>query len=223
MRAPIIGALLADDPGTRASHVRAATRITHTDPRAERAAQAIADLMALAITRRQGELPPRDVVVGALAQAKDACAEWRGLLEKFDGSAARRMSTAEFAESIGQGSGVSGYAYSSALVAAYAWRRAGADFTAAIRSVLLCGGDTDSVGALTGALCGASMGLDGIPKPLRDAWRDWPITIEALEAQAQALASGKEPASLTLLSFPRNLLFLAWAITILLRRLFPPY
>jgi ADP-ribosylglycohydrolase len=49
MRSAIIGAFFANDPAQRRNFVAAATRITHTDPRAEIAALAVAEAAAWAV------------------------------------------------------------------------------------------------------------------------------------------------------------------------------
>ena len=49
MRSAIIGAYFADDPGMRRAFVSAATRLTHTDPKAGTAALAVAEFTAWAM------------------------------------------------------------------------------------------------------------------------------------------------------------------------------
>ena len=69
----------------------------------------------------------------------------------------------EFADELGLQRGVTGYAYYSVPVALYAWLRHPDDFRYALISVLDCGGDTDTVGAILGALMGARLGRRTIP------------------------------------------------------------
>jgi len=68
----------------------------------------------------------------------------------------------EFANDLGLERGVTGYAYHSVPVALYAWLRHSDDFRAALTAVLDCGGDTDTVGAIVGALMGAQLGRGAI-------------------------------------------------------------
>jgi hypothetical protein len=97
--------------------------------------------------------------------------------------------------------------------------------------VIECGGDTDTVGAIAGALAGASTGEAGIPADWRSGLRDLPIHAALLRRLAQHLGRIGEPGAppghlrfpLGLLSLPRNLFFLAIILYHGLRRLLPPY
>ena len=93
--------------------------------------------------------------------------EWPELCRKLAGALTSKLSVEDFAASLGLGRGVSGYAYHTVPVALYAWLRHPSDFRAALESALNCGGDTDSVGAIVGALCGARQGAADIPTIVR--------------------------------------------------------
>jgi hypothetical protein len=124
--------------------------------------------------------------------------------------------------------GVGGYAFHTVPVAIYAWLRHREDFRAALISALDCGGDTDTVGAIVGALSGATLGPGAIPAAWLAGLCDFPLTRSAIARAADALACGDgrsaEPPMLArLLSIPRNLLFLVIVLTHGFRRLLPPY
>ena len=86
-------------------------------------------------------------------------------------------SVPDFAISIGLAKGITGYIYHTVPVAAYAWLRHYGDFRATVEAVLDCGGDTDTVGAIAGALAGASVGVAGIPEPWFAGIIDWPRSL----------------------------------------------
>lgn len=146
-------------------------------------------------------------------------------------SEARRsdLSVAAFAWSLGLQRGVTGYAFQTVPVALYAWLRHpndSNDFRRALTEALDCGGDTDTVGAITGALVGTEVGEEGIPGDwLRGLW-DWPRTPERLRLLASRLARAKaedrpqNPLEYpTLGVLPRNAVFLLVVLGHGLRRL----
>ena len=66
------------------------------------------------------------------------------------------LTVSQFAAKLGLENGVSGYVYHTVPVVTYAsWRHYG-DFRSTLEAVLDCGGDTDTTGAIAGALTGAS-------------------------------------------------------------------
>jgi len=186
MRSAILGACFFDDTAKRRQFVSAATRLTHTDPKAETAALAVAEAAAWAMLpdRPLGEwmraLPPL---------GNDA--EWCAICRKLEESLAKGESVAGFAESLGLGIGVSGYSYHSVPVALYAWARHQDDFRQALESALGCGGDTDTVGAIVGALAGASGGPESIPAEWLEGVCEWPRTMKVLSQAGARLADQK--------------------------------
>jgi hypothetical protein len=61
------------------------------------------------------------------------------------------------------------------------------DFQAAVSEVIACGGDTDTVAAITGALVGSRVGVQGIPARWRTSILDWPRSPALLLRVAAAL------------------------------------
>jgi hypothetical protein len=115
-------------------------------------------------------------------------------------------------------------------VALYAWLRHPGEFRAALISALECGGDTDTVAAILGALAGAVTGKSEIPAEWLANICEWPRSCGFLERIAERLATQKTgvrrlgpvryfwPGLI-----PRNALFLAVVLTHGFRRLAPPY
>jgi ADP-ribosylglycohydrolase len=77
---------------------------------------------------------------------------------------ASEMSCLEFAEAQGWKCGVSGYVNHTPPAALYCWARSPGDFRQCVESAVMLGGDTDSVAAITGAICGANLGHEA-PSP----------------------------------------------------------
>lgn len=106
MRAPILGAAL-DDLHSVQSYVRKSTRITHTDPKAEYGAFAVAAAAHLA---SRGKHNASEFLITVSPLLDDGPArELRDLLAQAAAAAAEHHSTDEFASSLGLQRGVSGY------------------------------------------------------------------------------------------------------------------
>ena len=225
MRSAIIGAFFADNPQRKRQFLVASKRLTHTDPRAETAALAVAEA-AVWIVGRQDEL-------GGFLKRLHACGtgdEWSQICRRLEEAFESKKSVRDFACSLGLERGVTGYAFHTVPVALYAWLRHPNDYRKALIEALECGGDTDTVGAIVGALVGGCVGEQGIPNEwLRNLW-EWPRTPEKIRILARRLARAKEQgqpqrpvAYFWIGVLPRNLLFLLIVLVHGLRRLFPPY
>jgi ADP-ribosylglycohydrolase len=135
-----------------------------------------------------------------------------------------------FRRSLGLSEGVSGYVYHSVPVAIHAWFAHPRDFRSALVSVLRCGGDTDSTGAIVGGIVGAAVGKDGIPADWLDGLFEWPRSVpwmERLTVQLGSTLDSGTPARPVKLPvwgvLFRNLFFLLIVLGHGFRRLFPPY
>lgn len=218
MRSAVIGVYFKDHPRKRREFVKASTHITHTDPKAEAAALAIAE--AAACAANDGD---RAEFITTLQSLSDE-PEWRLALVTLHEHLARNSDTAEFASALGLERGVTGYAFHTVPVALYAWLRYPDDYAKALISALNCGGDTDTVGAITGGICGAACGKDGIPAEWRSHIRDWPLSPAELSAAASALQNGSKPPALFWPArLVRNMAFLIIILLHGFRRLLPPY
>ena len=230
MRSAPIGAFFALSPEAMDDFLEASTRITHTDSRALTGAKAIAYLTAWTVRESFTERPGFTDFLDVLRSAGSEDEEWLDLLEAISVGHRRELSVERFAESLGLANGVSGYVYHTVPVAAYAWFRHFGDFEGTLSAVLNCGGDTDTTGAIAGALAGAQVGEGGIPRDWLDGILEWPRGPELLRALADRLAvyGQRREAGAPVRYFwpaplPRNALFLAVVLLHALRRLAPPY
>jgi len=219
MRAPIIGAFFADDPKRLADFVRASTRITHTDPRAEIGGLAVAIAAAAAV---RGPVDPGAVL--AQLRAIEADADWRSLVDRIRDALTVGLPVSDFAAGLGLSRGVTGFIYHSIPVALFAWLRHRGDFRATIEAVVRCGGDTDTVASIAGALAGAVVGPEGIPSEWVGGIWDYPCSVANLKRLALALGGQPIRAPWPWIALPpRNAVFLAAVLAHAFRRLLPPY
>jgi ADP-ribosylglycohydrolase len=233
MRAPLLGVCLGSDPPKLGAFVRASTRLTHTDPRAEYGAFAVAWAAHRSAETRAGEPPQprvftdeiRSMLKGDLHSAK-----LFDLLDAMVLSLELGQPTERFADTIELGRGVSGYMYHTVPVAFHAWLSHPGDYRAAVQAAIRCGGDTDTVAAITGALVGARVGKAGIPPEWLAGVIDWPRSVRWVGKLAARVSEGKWRAApqrrvrIAWWAIPfRNLLFLVWVLKHGFRRLLPPY
>lgn len=233
MRAPLLGVVLADDPARLRAAVRASTRLTHTDPRAEEGAWVVALAARRAALSPPGALDPQALLRELTAEA--AGDELRGHLERAAVMLRDGAPPAAFAAALGLARGVTGYVNHTVPVALYAWLRAPGDLRAAVEGAVALGGDADTVGAIAGGLAGAAVGRGGIPSSWIDGLVEWPRSVAWLERLAAALTTrfasgGASPPSAAAplpLAWPllplRNLAFLLVVLLHGFRRLLPPY
>jgi len=153
--------------------------------------------------------------------------EWQTICEKLKAAHRSQASVKEFAASLGLNNKITGYAYHTVPVAIYAWLRHPNDFRLALSSALDCGGDTDTVGAIVGALAGANVGTAGIPSEWTQRMVDWPRSVSLLRKLAHELAlppgEGKSVGYFWPGVIPRNIFFLVVVLLHGFRRLLPPY
>lgn len=228
MRVALIGVCYGDDLPLMRALVRAATRVTHKDPKAERGTLAVALAAHLAATRGDDVAPGE--YLDALGRLCGDDAEFMALARSVADSIARGESAESFAASLGCGNGVTGYIYHTVPVALHVWLRRQADYRAAVVETVRLGGDSDTVAAVVGALVGARVGKAGIPAEwLRDLW-EWPRTpawMEALGARVAESCSrgaGGKPLFLNPLTLIlRNAIFIPLVLAHGFRRLLPPY
>jgi ADP-ribosyl-[dinitrogen reductase] hydrolase len=227
MRCAILGAFFAADTERRRDFVSLSSTLTHRSWQAEAAAQAVSECVALAV-RNQGQPKVREVL--ELLRPLSGEQEWQDLLSRIEAGLSGRLSVAEFAAGLGLERGVTGYSLHVVPVAIYAWLRHPDDFRGTLIAALDCGGDTDTVGAVVGALAGVVVGSRGIPDPWVDSIHEWPRSVAFIRTLANRLSLQSN--STEVLGpvryfwpgiFPRNLLFLCVVLLHGFRRLFPPY
>ncbi len=224
MRSAVLGVCLGDDPGRLRAFVRAATRLTHTDPRAEYGA------LLVALAAQHGALhgpagvdPPR-FLAEARACLPEIDPQGAGLLDRMEEHLRRSAGPDELAATLGLTRGVN----HTVPLSLYCWLRWPGDFRRAVEEVIALGGDTDT----TGAIAGATVGASGIPPEWLALW-DWPRSTAWMRSLAHRLAEafpgttpGGRPGPLRLFwpALPlRNLLFLVVVLGHVARRMLPPY
>ena len=225
MRSAILGAYFAEDAGNRRAFVSAATRLTHTDPKAETAALAVAEAAAWSVRQNSSAEAWLSDLSGL---GNDV--EWQDICRKLTAALAAGKTVAEFADELGLERGVTGYAYHSVPVAIYACLRHAGDYRSALTTALDCGGDSDTVGAIVGALMGAQMGCKAIPQDWVEGICDRPRSIRFLAKVASRLSQQKAtPKVLGPVCYfwpgliVRNAVFLVTVLIHGFRRILPPY
>lgn len=227
MRAAILGVFCEDRDQLRLL-VRASTRLTHTDPKAEYGAYAVALAAQIASTKLNAS--PEHYLQELSKSWGDEARELIDLISRAADSAAASKSTPTFACELGLSRGVSGYVYHSVPVALHAWFAHSRDYRAAVTSVIACGGDADTTAAIVGGILGAAVGRDGIPQEWLNAVGDWPRSISWMEQLAVQLSIVKElgtaehaPRLPIAGVIVRNIVFLLIVLYHGFRRLLPPY
>ena len=230
MRIALVGVCYGDDVPRMQALVHTATRITHTDLKAQHGASAVALAAHFAATRRSNVTPEE-----YLAALEQLCGKKAGILQHVRSvaeSVARGESAEQFAATIGCANGVTGYIYHTVPVALHVWLRRQADYRGALLETVRLGGDTDTVAAVVGALVGARVGKEGIPQEWLDDLREWPRTPDWMEQVGVQLAAlvhlpGPRPAEAIRLNWwkllLRNVLFIPLVLAHGFRRLLPPY
>lgn len=233
MRAAIIGAALPSGFGKLPTEfIHASTHLTHTDPQAVAGAEFVKLAAAWAAERPRRELNPAEFFATVAHETPE---HWRQLpvfknLLIAGETLAAGKTMDDLVLALGLKRGVSGYIAHTVPVALFAFFRHPDDYRTAVESVIRCGGDTDTVAAITGAIVGARVGRAGIPDEWLRGFADWPRSVAWMEALGRRLAEGNwldapQPAlPLAWWAIPaRNLLFFLIVLGHLGRRLLPPY
>lgn len=227
MRSAVIGVWCGDRKEKMRALVRASTRLTHTDPKAEWAAYAVA---LAAANCCDGGVQPAQFQRQLSEDLGPPAAEFLRLTEAVADSVSDGETTEDFAVRLGWGQGPSGYCFESVPAALHAWMLHQSDFRGTVTASVQCGGDADTTGAIAGALAGAQVGAAALPEQWVSGLLLWPRSKQWFGGLARAVAqsvttsesrSFDEPP--LAFQFLRNLLLLATAFGHVARRLFPPY
>jgi ADP-ribosylglycohydrolase len=233
MRSALLGVTLGHDPERLRAFVRASTRLTHTDLRAERGALLIALAAHLGANRNAEPVTAEAFLTRARQEPLDD--ELLGLLAQVETHLQRGAEVEELARALHQERGVTGYIYRTVPVVLFCWLRWLNDFRTVVEKVIAAGGDADTTGAIAGALAGASLGACSIPEEWLERLVEWPRSVAWMRRLAERLVeqfpadrsvAGPPVGPLPLFwpgLLPRNLLFLAVVLGHALRRLLPPY
>ena len=241
MRAPILGVAFGDRPELLREFVRRSTRMTHTDPRAEQEALSVAWAAYLSETRfcrvptwdttLQGlGIRPARLFETIVTKEVGSGGELSDLIGRVVASAEAGQSTEAFAADLGFVRGVSGYVLHSVPIALHAWLRFPDEYALAVRSVIRCGGDTDTNAAVVGGIVGARVGVEGIPPAWRTGLAEWPRNLRWMARLGRELAQGLaegEPRRTVPLNpigvMARNMVFAGAVLAHVVRRALPPY
>lgn len=221
MRAPVLGVVFAGDTERRARFLAASTQLTHRDPLALLAAQAIADLTAAAAD------PAFEGASWLHSLCQQAPAEhpaWRDALVELQAAVAEASTLDDVARSLQLERGISGYSLHTVpmVIAATLLHRDEPEL--GLTALWRCGGDTDTTGAIAGAVFGARHGPDCWPEEWVGGIHNGPLSPALLRRAGAALAA---PAPTKPLAWwwplvpPRNLVFLLIVLLHGLRRLWP--
>ncbi len=178
MRAAPLGLLYGHDPGRLARVVADQARVTHQDPRAAAGALAVASAAALAAQRQP--IVPREFLREVGTRVEHVEPMMAGVLRDMtdwvqlppdraaDALHERRLEP----EAGPDWRGVSSFVTSSVCWSLYAFLRSPDDYWEAVCLAVEVGGDTDTLGAMTGAICGGRLGTQAIPAQYLDRVSD---------------------------------------------------
>ena len=227
MRAAILGATIVDIPKLL-EYVRASSRLTHTDPKAEFGAVAVA-LAARESSQQDSVNAERWLELVSQALPSEAT-DLIEILRSTIASVAKRESTLTYANALGLGRGVSGYTYHTVPVAIHCWLSFPEDFRKGVTAAVECGGDADTTAAIVGGIVGARVGKDGIPPEWISGIWEWPRSVRWMESLGKTLSqtwpsshTSRAPSVNPIAVVLRNLVFLAIVLCHGFRRLGPPY
>lgn len=233
MRAAILGICLGHERDQLRAYVRASTRLTHTDPRAEHGAM----LVALAAYHGANHGPEGVRGQTFFQEIRDALPDIDDELQRLLTQAEKHLQedapAEKLADALGLRRGVSGYVYHTVPLALYCWLRHPGNFRQAVEEVIDLGGDADSTGAIVGGIVGATVGASGIPAEWIAGLFEWPRSVTWMTRLAERLA-GQFPVQDNSQGYgplwlfwpglvPRNFLFLLIVLLHVFRRLLPPY
>lgn len=177
MRVAPVAVRYADHAGALAEATRASARVTHAHPLGVDAAIAQAAAVGAALN---GELPLEAAFeTVTTSELRDRLTKARGLLDSRPGPA--ELATALGNSSRGQDS------VPAAIYAAAAHESVEEAITFGIR----CGGDTDTIGAMAGAIAAARLGAAAIPARWLDALEQGPKGRGHVECLADRLVDAR--------------------------------
>jgi ADP-ribosyl-[dinitrogen reductase] hydrolase len=227
MRVALIGVCYGGDAPRMRALVRAATRITHTDPKAEHGALAVALAAHLSAL---GGVAPAEYARRLRELLGEDGRELLELVDEVARSVAAKESAADYANRMGWAKGVSGYMLHTVPAALHVWLSHQDEYRGGVTTVIRLGGDTDTAAAIVGAIIGARVGKEGIPREWLDNLWEWPRTkawmeglgrLLALRSTDHSNATARGVSTLKLLF--RNALFIPLVLAHGFRRMLPPY
>lgn len=201
MRVPAIGVITASDAERRAALIAATTVPTHRDPNVLPPTELIADLAAACTSTP--DTPPSVAWLEAWLAADPERGDqaWRDLLAAVVAHLQRPEATtlsatddlAAWCASQDWRRGISGYSYHSAAAVAIVVLGHGDNPAAALEALYRAGGDTDTTGAIAGALLGSRHGPDCWPNDWLRGIHNGPLSLSVLRRAATACVAGNGP------------------------------
>lgn len=228
MRSGLLGVYAGDDVDYLKRLVAASTRLTHNDERAEQGALVVALACQYAASKKPEDIRTDDIF--EIFELHITNQELLNKLMQVKSGVEENLTAIEMADRMALINGITGYIIHTVPIAIFCWLRHRGDFKASIETIILLGGDTDTTGAIVGAMAGASVGSSGIAPDLLNGIIEWPLSVKWIRRLAVELTrhldNEKDTAPLGLF-WPglilRNIVFTLVVLTHGLRRLFPPY
>lgn len=228
MRAAILGVLYFEQPEVLLHFVKASTRMTHTDPRAEYGALAIA--LAAGMAARQEQVDPEAYYQCLRNHCLEPDSDFIVLMKKTVLSVQRKESIHEFLTRLGCAEGVSGFMLHTVPAVIHVWLTHQQNYRRALKNMIRCGGDTDTTAAILGGIMGGHVGFAALPRDLLQGLLEWPRSVRWMCKVAERLAQVHQEQALeneVFLNLPglllRNLFFIVIVLVHGFRRLLPPY
>lgn len=162
---------LERDPQVLHQLVVVSTRLTHDDPVSLEGASVLARIARHAADGATNQ----DLLTDLEEGLRSPC--WAPWVASIREGLSADLTPAQWAQARGLGLGVTGWVLHTLPAVLYAFLRYRGDFTRAVESVILLGGDADTTGALVGALAGLDTGEPSIPRPWVDRIIDWPLVV----------------------------------------------
>jgi ADP-ribosyl-[dinitrogen reductase] hydrolase len=188
MRSGVIG-IYTENIDLLKELVKASTVLTHSDPRAYEGALAVALACRYASARKPDEIGIEELFT--LFDEHLSHPEFKTALKIVKESLLGGKTAQETADLFGMQKGVSGYIVNTVAMSLFCWLRHRDSFRAAVEEVILLGGDTDTTGAITGALAGASLGAGAIPAEWLNGIMEYPRSVKWIRLLGRRLAQSR--------------------------------
>jgi ADP-ribosylglycohydrolase len=220
MRSAIIGLVHSNNSELRKQFTTASTRITHSDPKAEYGAQAVAGISSY--VTRNGSKPTVVELEKILPESGEGGEWFEAVRRTITPCRSGKIEAAITPRGLEQG--ISGYILHTLPIAVAAWYIHFGDFRETIETVIQLGGDTDTLAAIAGSLAGITCAKKNIPEEWITGIIDRPHSVRYIEKIAEDLETGQATnAGFSWLLIPRGMLFTIIVLGHGFRRLLPPY
>ena len=188
MRVAPVGVLYHDDLAELRRVAEGSAAITHAHPLGKEGAALQACAVALAIRAEGGSAQPLRFLGELSAFARSDLPEFTDKLESMTTLLREKPDVESIVRTLGNDI----RAHGSVAAAIYAFLAHIDSFEAAVVYAVTLGGDTDTIGAMTGAIAGASHGVEAIPQEWRDALESGPKGRDHVMQLAHELAKVRD-------------------------------